>query len=334
MIDVTSDSFWHRLYRSGGGLWPLFFVWALFAVVAVEIVVTYARVPVGELYHVSETGFGGAFGRALVFVGFPTALAALPLLGIAVDCLLASGLSPAGRRAVVVVGLVALPLLLSVVWPGVVDQGDLDAKPINALAAVGVAITVGLTVAAARVSGRRARVWRWWPPALAALLVLLVLAIPWIAADLGFFLDGVPVLGSVFLTGELASQPGVPGLHAAVHHGHHHGLDGVLLTIAAVVLTGFLPGLASPRLRLAVGVCLGLMVAYGLANVLNDFWLEQVVKRGWTTFEFPNVLRPTLTVAWAAILVAAAVVSATLFARARPTSRPGPIEDTPLEKAH
>jgi hypothetical protein len=109
-------------------------VWALFAVVALEIVFTYARVPVADLYHVSETGVAGGLGRALVFLGFPTALAALPVLGIAADRLLGSGLPPRQRRTVVALALVALPLLLSVVWPGVVDQGDLDARPVNALA--------------------------------------------------------------------------------------------------------------------------------------------------------------------------------------------------------
>jgi len=34
------------------------------------------------------------------------------------------------------------------------------------------------------------------------------LAAPWIAAELGFFLDGVPVLGSIFITGKIARIPG------------------------------------------------------------------------------------------------------------------------------
>jgi hypothetical protein len=308
--------------RSSRGAWPLLVVWALFAVVAVEIVVTYARVSLDQLYNVSETGVAGGFGRALVFLGFSTALAALPLLGIAVDRLLAAGLSPSRRRATVVLGLVALPLLLSVVWPGVVDQGDLDAKPVNALAAVGVAITFGLTVAAARVSPHGSGAWSRWLPA--AVVLLVFAAIPWIAADLGFFLDGVPGLGWVFQTGEHVSQPGVASLHRAVHLGHHHGLDGVLLAVTALALAGLLPTMSSPRLRTAVGVCLGLMLAYGLANILNDLWLEQVVKRGWTTFEIPSVLRPSLTLAWGIILVAAAAASAAWFAGVRREPLPRP----------
>jgi hypothetical protein len=42
--------------------------------------------------------------------------------------------------------------------------------------------------------------------------------------------------------------------------------------------------------------------------MLNDGWDEQIVKRGWTTWEFPNVLEPRPTWGWAAMLVGAAVV--------------------------
>jgi len=42
-------------------------VWLPFLVVAAEIVVTYARLPARELYHISGSGVGGGFGRALVF---------------------------------------------------------------------------------------------------------------------------------------------------------------------------------------------------------------------------------------------------------------------------
>jgi hypothetical protein len=34
-------------------------VWALFAVVSLEIIVTYSRLPPRELYHVSGTGLTG-----------------------------------------------------------------------------------------------------------------------------------------------------------------------------------------------------------------------------------------------------------------------------------
>ena len=80
--------------------------------------------------------------------------------------------------------------------PGVVDQHDLDARWVNAVPALGVAIALGLTAVAARRAGRgvapplsldRARI------VLAA--VILVISIPWIAAILGFYLpEGIFIM--------------------------------------------------------------------------------------------------------------------------------------------
>src|SRR5207253_10830655 len=93
------------------------------------------------------------------------------------------------RARLAVAGAVVATGLCSVVfWPGVVDAYDLDARPVNALAAAGVALAVVLSFAAG-LHRERVRL----RPAAGALLVL---AIPWLAADLGFHLDGVPVLGS------------------------------------------------------------------------------------------------------------------------------------------
>ena len=64
---------------------PAAFIWGLFGLVAVEIVVTYARVPPAQLYHVTGTGAAGGFGRALVFLNYPVAVAALPLIALAAD---------------------------------------------------------------------------------------------------------------------------------------------------------------------------------------------------------------------------------------------------------
>jgi hypothetical protein len=115
-------------------------VWALFGVAALVVLVTYARLPAAELYNVDEDGLAGGAGRALVFLGYPTALAAVAVLG-----LLADRLTSSTERGV---ALAAALLCASVVWPGVVDQSDLDAKPANALAGVGVLLALGLTLVA------------------------------------------------------------------------------------------------------------------------------------------------------------------------------------------
>src|SRR6266508_3170076 len=49
---------------------PAACIWGLFGLVAVEILVTYARVPPAQLYHVTGTGAAGGFGRALVFLNY------------------------------------------------------------------------------------------------------------------------------------------------------------------------------------------------------------------------------------------------------------------------
>jgi hypothetical protein len=273
--------------------------WAPLAIVAVAIVITYARLPPEELYHVSGTGIAAGFGRALVFLNFPIALAALPLAGLAAEQL-------RGSRVAVASALVAVALCAVVFWPGVVDQGDLDAKPVNALPAAGVVVAVALAIAA-RFFRAPARI----DLAIAALLVLLLLlALPWIAADLGFFLDEVPVLGSIFITGQLVDG------HAAVHYGHHHGMDGVLLVVAALATIPALRRAREAAVITAATAYVGLQVAYGLANVANDAWLEQVVKRGWTSVEIPSVLRPEVRLAWICVVIAAAVLSILVHRRA------------------
>jgi hypothetical protein len=282
---------------------PLLAVSALVALVAVEIVVTYARMPPSELYHVSGTGAAAGFGRALVYLNFPVALAALPLIVIALDRLAASGLVWAAS-------LVAVALCAVVVWPGVVDDSDLDAKPVNALPAAGVAIALVLTVAEGPV---RVRV-RAYPAAAALAAFLVLFSLPWIAADLGFHLDGVPVLGTIWQTGALRHQPKVPGLHPAVHLGHHHGMDGTLLALAGIALVPLVRRMHTPALRAVVGTFVGLELAYGLANAFQDAWLEQVVKRDWTDFELPLVLHPAASFAWLGIVVAASAF-ATLILR-------------------
>jgi hypothetical protein len=131
--------------------------------------------------------------------------------------------------------------------------------------------------------------------------VLIFFCAPLIAAELGFFLDGVPFLGWFFETGRLTAQPGVPGLHHAVHHGQHHGWEATMLSLAALGLSRL------PRPRV-LDAYLSLMLAYGVGNLVNDDWLEQVVKRGWTSYQLPSVLVPAANWGWAAVAAGAVAV--------------------------
>jgi hypothetical protein len=242
-------------------------VWLLFGVVALEILVTYTRVPAEELYHVTGSGLVGGVSRVIVFLNFPAALVAIAIVAISYPHL------PHRARAV---ALAAAVLCTPVFWPGVVSQAHLDARWVNAIAAFGVFLALVVTATTARTPadprGDRARV---------VVGALALLASPaWLAADLGFYF---------------------PGPH--VHHGHHHGMDGVLLVLSALLLS---------RQRSAqrpwIAAYLALMLAYGIGNIANDFWLEQIVKRGWTTWAIPSVLQPRLEWAWGVIVAVAVLV--------------------------
>jgi hypothetical protein len=273
-------------------------VWLLFLAVAVEMLVTYWRLPADELYHVSGTGLSGATSRVLVFSNFPIALVA-----IAVLALLWERLASPAAQAAAVAGVI---LAAAVFWPGVVDQANLDAKTVNALAGLGVLIAIGLTALRAR----NGVAWSAPQPGdrvrLVVVVVALLIALPWMAAELGFYLDRVSGLGDVFQTSERPAGTSLP----SVHHGHHHGMDGTLLVLTAALLSRVVPAVRDRRLRIAVGLYLALMASYGIANIANDSWGEQVVKRGWTAWKIPNVLRPDVTIAWGLIVLGAAAIYA------------------------
>ena len=265
----------------------------LFAVVTAEVIVTYSRISSRELYHVSGSGIVGGLSRALVFVNFPVALVALAVLG-----LIYTRLPGRNYRAAAILAAV---LSAAVFWPGIVSQANLDARPVNAIAAIGVLLTLVLSGVVAGNGGLSTSSWRtadWVSVALA--IVLLIAALPWLAADLGLYSNGFPLLGKLFQSGQfLHERPGLPTFAPAVHHGHHHGMDGVLLVLTVLLLSRRL------ERRDALAAYLSLMFCYGIANFANDFWIEQVVKRGWTSWEIPNVTEPRVSVAWSLIVIAA-----------------------------
>ena len=85
-------------------------------------------------------------------------------------------------------------------------------------------------------------------------------------------------------------------------------MDGLLLVLSALLLSRPLGKVSSRRLRKGLAAYLALMLCYGIGNIANDFWIEQVFKRHWTSWQIPNVLEPRPTIAWAVILVATAAI--------------------------
>jgi hypothetical protein len=197
---------------------------------------------------------------------------------------------------------VALCALTAV--PGVVDQDDLDGRWVNTLPALGVALALGLTIAAARRDGV-AFVPRAYGDRLRIVLAaaVLVVSLPWLAAEAGFYFPGDVFLGEEV---PVIRDAGI----AAVHPGFHHGFGGVLLALTALALSRVPAG---RNLR----AYLSLMLAYGLANATQDAWNEQLWKRGTVDSAIPSLIRPELSWGWLAIVVAAVGIYAFWF-------RPGP----------
>jgi hypothetical protein len=286
--------------------------WAMWAVVLVIVLVTYwrldpdTRAATDDLYHVSGNGPVGGLSRVLVELNFPVAIVAALLALVAIDAL--------PRRAWLVAGP-AIALCAVVAWPGVVDQDDLDARIVNAVPALGVALVLALTVAAsARAGNDVAGRLPLDPLRIGVAAVVLLVSIPWIAADLGFFLpDGVFIMRRV-----APDSDGSP--IAAVHLGHHHGMDGSLVALSALLLSR--PRLRPGRTAIVTVACIGLAFAYGIVNCVQDTWNEQLVKRGTLDWKIPSAILPKLAWIWLVILLLGALTAWVL-------SREAPGVDSP-----
>src|SRR6266508_770640 len=270
------------------GLTEALIVWALFAAVAVAVVVTYSRLTPEALYHTSGSGIEAGASRVLVFLGYPFSIAAIALAAI--------GAARLATRSAALAAAVAAALCATIGFPGVIDQADLDARPVNALAGAGVAIAFGLAL----VSLVREGVGPTRPfgqadllRALAAVALLLV-GLPWVFAELGFYVSDVPVLGRIFLAKE-------------------------------VVLSRVPRQLALAWQVVALSSYLALMLVYGLANALQDFWTEQLVKRGTVSVKIPSLIRPDASSAWAAMVGATLLICLAVFrvGRVDPRQRGG-----------
>jgi hypothetical protein len=309
---------------SGPGLREALWSWAIWGVVAATVFVTYSRLPARDFYNVTGSGVRSGAARVLVLVGWPISLAAVALLAVAADRLLAAPLGRRARRLVIAAAVASLLLCATIGFPGVIQQSDLDAKPSNALAAIGVGIALVLTLlavrwlgvgpAAVRLRGDRIALW------IAALYALA--ALPWIFANLGVYVGDVPGPSAVFMSKKILPEPGHPTLHA-VHLGNHEGLDGWLLAVTALLLRPVLARMRPTRLRPVLAGYLALLLGYGIMVSANDGWNEQIVKRGWTSHGLPDVITPALSVGWAILIAASVVVYLTAF-RVAPARAPAP----------
>ena len=183
---------------------------------------------------------------------------------------------------------------------------------INAVPAVGVALALAASWGrpfrgGPRLRGDISRI-------LAAALVVIA-AVPWLAADLGTSILGSDGLWASF---------GDPKLGVKVHPGHHHGMAGALLALSALALSRPLPQIERRALRALASFYLGIMLAYGLGNELQDFWLEQLVMGDVLSYALPPVQQPAATVAWGVVAVVGVLFGALFLRGARNPTVEGP----------
>jgi hypothetical protein len=276
--------------------------WALWVLVTAVVLVTYSRIDPAETYHVSRDGLTGGLSRSVTLVNFPIALVAIALVLAAASALPRSAWWAA-----------APAIVLCATIPWFVDQSNLDAHWGNAVPALGVAIAGVLTVAATRRAGASLAPRRPWDVArLVVAAIVLLVSLPWITADLGFHFPG-----HLFM-GEELGRENDGTLIAAVHLGHHHGLDGALLVVTAVLLSRV--SIDGRVLRIVLFSYLGAMFAYGAVNCVQDAWNEQLVKRGWTDSSIPSAILPSAKPIWLVVVTLAAATAVVLLRENKRTS--------------
>jgi hypothetical protein len=240
---------------AGPGLREAYALWALFGLIALIVIVTYSRIQPDELYHVSRSGFGGGLSRVLVSTNFPTALMAIAVLALVAE-----------RRRMGWWALLPLALCALIVVPGVVDEGDLDAKWINVVPAIGVAIVLVLTLRTP--VGLRGDSRGDW------------LRVAGRLCSASSRSRGSSQSSASTSPVTCSSPSSSTREKRRCTFGEHHGFEGYVLVLTALLLSRQLPNMRHPN---ALAAYLSLMIPYGIGNMLNDGWNEQIVKRGWTT---------------------------------------------------
>ena len=271
--------------------------WALWGLVAIGVWATYARFPAAELYNVTGTGFAAGAARTLVFLSWPVAIAAVALVVVAADRLLAGSIPGWGRAATVLAATAAIALCATIALPGALDPktSTLGRRTCRRPSA-SYALIVTLTAVGVRGTGPRAPLTRG----------------DRCMAGVGLYTGDVPVLDDVYISKAVVPEPGEPALRA-VHLGNHEGIDGILLAATAFALRRSLRRMRPTALRPLLGGYLALIAVYGLAVAADDFWIEQLQKRGTVSRGLPYVLTPGPRPAWAALVPVACVVYAVAF---------------------
>ena len=287
-------------------------LWALYGAEAIAVFVTHARLSAaGEPEAGRFDPIRGA-RQDLILMRHPVLPSVAAFVPIALSRLPPRQVVPSLALGAVAGGIGGLA-----VWRGAARL-RVPIKRVDAFAEAGVAAALAVTVRSARVAGI-GPVDRWIEGDAARLAVaagLVGVGLPWITADLGVYVEDVPVVGAPFLSRERLPQG---SSEPAVHLGHHHGNDGVLLALTALTLSRTLVRLRPASVREGLSLYLAGLFVYGVARAAEDAWNEQVVKRGWTSLKLPLVVeqgRPVQPRYWGGMLAAATLLHRRWFRRA------------------
>lgn len=293
------------------GIAEVIAVWGMLGVDAIAIYRLYARPATPPGMPRRPAGPLGGVRQLLVFCRHPASPIAVAMLPITLQRLSTRDRLPVAVGSMLVSGAIG---------PRVVRAAR-DVAPVGfadaiASACVGGSLTMALG-AVWRGGVRPIRPWTGDGAAggsdrfrLALGTGLVLHGLPWILADAGVYVGDVPLLGRLFLSRDVPSG----GRGPAVHLGHHHGLDGTLVALAALALSRTLPDVRPPRVRAALSAYLAMLLVYGTMRAVEDGWHEQVVKRGWTRRRLPAVVagrRPVRPWLWVGMAGAATAVRRT-----------------------
>ena len=96
--------------------------------------------------------------------------------------------------------------------------------------------------------------------------------------------------------------------------------------LTALLLSRLLGGERRPAEQ-ARAFFLSLLLAFGLGNIANDAWLEQIAERGWSSHQLPSVLGFTANWLWLAVLLTGGLVWLAWLSTAQPpTNAPRPVD--------
>lgn len=105
------------------------------------------------------------------------------------------------------------------------------------------------------------------------IIIHIFLALPWIFAFHGKYIDSYPVLNKIFIAKRLC------GHHAAVHLGTHHGYTGLIGFVLGILVFSLASNLEGKRGKI-VRFFVAFSIPYSLNNFWEDFISEQIGCRG------------------------------------------------------